>query len=117
MNGQILIFEIRHGLKLCDNYDHHRPRTGYWLLTTHMLDRSRPRIFCTTRSRKRPAVRPSTMRWSNDRHRFIMARMAMASSTTTGRFTMAFMARMAACGWLITGVEVTTPKTPTLLTV
>ncbi len=50
-----------------------------------------------------------------------MLRMAMASVppslTTTGRLTMASACRMAACGWLMMGVEATLPRDPGLLTV
>src|SRR5690349_16683800 len=45
-----------------------------------------------------PAIIPSTMRWSKLRHTFIMWRTAIPSPTTTGRFTIDSVVRIAACG-------------------
>ena len=41
----------------------------------------------------------------------------MASSRTTGRFSMVPMPRIATCGWLMIGVPKRLPKTPGLVTV
>ena len=55
--------------------------------------------------------------WSNEMQRFIIGRMAMASPSTTTRFTMRSMASIAACGWLMIGAASTVPSAPVLLSV
>ena len=46
-----------------------------------------------------------------------MGRMAMASSRTTGRFSIVPTARIADSGWLMMGVPNSSPKTPELVSV
>ena len=60
---------------------------------------------------------PSRARWSQDRPRIVIGRMAIASSTTTGRLTIASRSRIATCGWLITGVAMIEPYWPGLVIV
>ena len=65
---------------------------------------------------------PSLMRWSKDRQTFIIDLMAMASpfvesGTTTGRFWIASVVRMAAWGGLMMGWETVEPRTPVLFRV
>ena len=51
-------------------------------------------------------------------HTFIIDRIAMASpSVTTGRFTIASVVRIAACGWLIIGTDAIEPSAPVLSSV
>src|SRR5207244_13144263 len=68
--------------------------------------------FCFTLPRNFAAVAPSMMRWSHDIDRYTMCRMAMASSTTTGRFSMASKARIAHCGGLMIGTLMSEPNGP-----
>src|SRR5207247_11044687 len=68
--------------------------------------------FCFTRARKRVASSPSMIRWSHDIERFTMLRIAIASSTMTGRFTIASNERIPAFGWLMIGTLATDPYGP-----
>src|ERR687887_2260886 len=67
--------------------------------------------------RKRPASAPSTRRWSYVSVRFMIGRIAItswpcSSWTTHGRFTTAYVPRIAACGWLMIGVPWNVPYPP-----
>src|SRR6266536_725078 len=73
-------------------------------------------------TRKRAASAPSMIRWSYVSTAYIMCRTATTSprsgsSTTTGRRTIAGVAKMAALGWLMIGVSHTAPRLPVLVTV
>src|SRR5207244_9391204 len=73
--------------------------------------------FLRRSRRKRPASAPSTSRWSYVSVRFMIGRIAITSSpnsscTTHGRFTTAYVPRIAACGWLMIGVPWNVPKPP-----
>ncbi len=64
--------------------------------------------------RNRAARAPSSARWSQLMHRYVMCRIAIeslpsSSVTTTGRLTTASVSRIATCGWLITGVAMIEP--------
>src|SRR6202022_1820616 len=68
--------------------------------------------------RKRAADTPSRTRWSKLKQRFIIDRIAIASpSTTTGRLTIASIARMPAWGGAMIEYDRMVPKVPGLLTV
>src|SRR5439155_7930058 len=80
-------------------------------------DSSQVSSFSRKSRRKRPASAPSTRRWSYVSVRFMIGRIAItslpsSSCTTHGRLTTAYVPRIPACGWLITGVPWNVPKLP-----
>ena len=58
------------------------------------------------------ATAPSIKRWSYPSVRYPIGLIAIASSITTGRFSMLPTPRMATCGWLMIGMPNSAPKTP-----
>ena len=58
------------------------------------------------------ATAPSMRRWSKPSVRYAIGRIAIASSMTTARFSMAPTPRMPTCGWLMIGMPNCAPKTP-----
>src|SRR5262249_28822350 len=89
----------------------YEPRlNGHVLDYTSSSSRSGSSMPSLTRTRKLTAPRPSMRRWSYDSARYIIGRITPSSLTATGRFWMACMPRMAACGGLRMGVDIIDPK-------
>ena len=73
--------------------------------------------FCFSRPRNCVAAAPSIIRWSQDIDRYTMCRIPIMSSTTTGRFSTASVARIAVSPGFMIGTLISEPNGPGLVMV
>ena len=95
----------RQGAEVVNRAQSAHPQFRRVVVIDHVTDSSRPRRD----ARNWAARAPSSARWSQDMPRIVIGRIAIASSITTGRLTIASKSRIATCGWLITGVAMIEP--------